>query len=409
VTLGSLRPGRPPARPGHAVVRLVGPLVLVLAMLLAGAPAASQPSPPAGFVDELVAVVPNPTALDVAPDGAIYVASKGGALHRIPAGGDPVSMDIQREVCAQGERGLLGVALDPAFETNRRLYLYLTEKDGDDCFNRVYRYETNGDGTLDAASGTRLLSTARLDATNHNAGDLHFGADGRLYASIGENGRPSLAQQRDTLFGKIVRIDTGGNPAPGNPFGGAGSQVCGDLDGATGTDPCAEIFALGLRNPFRFAFAEDGERFLINDVGQGTWEEIDEGRAGANYGWPRREGPCRQGQVRKCRRGAAAFDQPVHAYRHRSGCRSITGGAFVPDGNGWGPLEGDYLFADFICGRIFALDRPFGDDPKRSVFVEDAGQVIALRFHPDEPGTLLYTTFDNGGEVRSLSPVDVNP
>jgi glucose/arabinose dehydrogenase len=401
----------------RTVLLLVG-VLLASTMLgpLAPGPVAAQATVPPGFLDEAVADnLGLPTAFAVVPTGTaglaagdVYVTDKNGVVSLVPGAGGTASraLDLSGRTCAQGERGLLGIALDPAFAANNRIYLYLTERSRGECFNRVYRFVANADGTIDPKTGVRLLSTSKLGPTNHNAGDLRFGSDGFLYVSIGENARDVLAQRRSTLFGKIVRITTDGRAPGSNPFVSNRAARCAETGRARKKrQPCAEIFALGLRNPFRFTIAADGATLFINDVGAGSWEEINRGVAGANYGWPEREGPCPQGEVGSCAPGPERFTDPVFAYEHRDeDCRSITGGAFVSTGVGWGEFEGDYLYADAICDKIFALSDPLGANPQNEPFSPLADFVIALGFDPLNPNELLYTTFSSGGELRRITP-----
>jgi hypothetical protein len=175
---------------------------------------------------------------------------------------------------------------------------------------------------------------------------------------------------------------------------------------------CQEIYATGLRNPFRIAFdqnAPDSEqRLVINDVGGGAWEEIDLAAPGADYGWNVREGPCPTGvsNISSCT-PSGQFVEPVFAYSHATGCRTITGGAFVPDNEDWSAYDGLYFYADFICDRIFALgDESPGESP--DVFASGTG-ATQLAIGPD--GDLYYTTFDgidgisgSAGQVRKIVP-----
>src|SRR5262249_46671805 len=143
--------------------------------------------------------------------------------------------------------------------------------------NRVSRFTANGDVAV-AGSETILLELDNLGATNHNGGAIHFGLDGKLYVAVGENANSSNSQTLATPLGKVPRINADGSIPTNNPFYG---QTSGNS---------RAIWALGLRNPFTFVFNSNG-RLFINDVGQNTWEEVDEGAAGANYGWPTTEGP----------------------------------------------------------------------------------------------------------------------
>ena len=159
------------------------------------------------------------------------------------------------------------------------------------CVNRVARFRFAG-GAVQPGTEQILLSNMPSLLSNHNGGDVQFGRDGFLYISVGESGVPALAQRRNVLAGKILRITADGGIPRSNPFQGELTSRCNVTGRTGGKRTCREIFALGLRNPFRIAFDPNSSRaqsqFFINDVGQNTWDEIDRGIAGANYGWPRR-------------------------------------------------------------------------------------------------------------------------
>ena len=165
------------------------------------------------------------------------------------------------------------MAFDPAFATNQFVYIYYTATTPA-LHNRISRFTANGDVAV-AGSETVILDLNNLSsATNHNGGALAFGPDGKLYAAVGENANGANAQSMDNLLGKMLRINKDGTIPTDNPF----------FTSATGINRA--IWALGLRNPFTFAFNPAGTELFINDVGQNTWEEINDGVAGANYGWP---------------------------------------------------------------------------------------------------------------------------
>ena len=173
--------------------------------------------------------------------------------------------------------------------------------------NRISRLTANGDVAV-AGSEVVIFDLDNLSsATHHNGGALAFGpSDGKLYAAVGENGNSANAQSLGTVLGKILRLNANGTIPADNPF----------LSSTSGKNRA--IWALGLRNPFTFAFNPFGTEFFINDVGETTWEEINDGIAGANYGWPTTEGPTTN----------PAFRSPRYAYNHSSGGCAITGGAF---------------------------------------------------------------------------------
>ena len=222
------------------------------------------------------AIIPSglvrPTTMAFAPDGRLFIAEQGGRL-RIYKNGELLSTPAVRlGVNSLGERGLLGIAFDPDFETNQHLYLYYTTGTAP-IRNRVSRFTMSGD-TVVGGSEHRLIQMEPLEASNHNGGAIHFGTDGKLYIAVGENAMQEFAQQLNTLKGKMLRLNPDGTIPTDNPFY---TSRRGKL---------RAIWARGLRNPFTFAVQPGSGRIFINDVGQSDFEEINEGRRGANYGWP---------------------------------------------------------------------------------------------------------------------------
>jgi glucose/arabinose dehydrogenase len=377
---------------------------------------------PAGFADDLVTAVSAPTAFDFTPDGRMLVTTQSGVL-RVVQNGVLVptpALDLTSRICANSERGLLGVAVDPSFAANPFVFLYYSFDKGGDCgnttVNRVARFVMSGN-TL--GGEVVLIDNIPSPAGNHNGGDLQFGKDGMLYVSVGDGGcdypggTPSgcasandAARDRHSLVGKILRIDRNGAIPGDNPFTGPGTTRCNAGNAASG-QICQETFAWGLRNPFRMAFDPNAAdtRFYVNDVGQGAWEEIDLGTARADYGWNVREGHCATGSTTSCGPPPAGMTNPLFAYGRADGCGSITGGAFVP--NGVWPVEyqGRYLFADFNCRRIFRLDPAAGGGFNRVDFATGlAGGPVHLRFGPwNGTQALYYTTYAAGGQVRRIS------
>jgi glucose/arabinose dehydrogenase len=221
---------------------------------------------PGGFVESVVASgLSAPTAMEIAPDGRIFVAEQGGRLRVIKNGDLLPTPFVSLPVNASGERGLLGVALDPDFALNQYLYVYYTTA-ASPIHNRVSRFVANGDVAV-PGSETVLLELEQLNATNHNGGAIHFGLDGKLYVGVGDNAVGSNSQSLDNRLGKILRINPDGTIPDDNPF-----------PAATGLNQA--IWAIGLRNPFTFAVNRETGRIFINDVGQNTWEEINDGIAG---------------------------------------------------------------------------------------------------------------------------------
>lgn len=428
-------------------------ILLVVLGLLVPANAAAFVNLPPGFVDEpVVGGVPQPTAIAWLPTGDLLITTQAGVLYRWSGGSPQPVLDLTAVTCLGGETGLLGVAVHPNFQERKRyIYLYYTHRQGPDCqsanrANRVSQFRMDESGAV----GNERVLIDHIPATNgnHNAGDLQFDKQGLLYISVGEAGVPNNARRLDILSGKILRITPNGGIPDTNPFRGAGTTSCSATGQAQarsgkhveaqrkhhrrhrhkrskhkhrhrqnpppsdtptpnpGPDPggtiCQEIFATGLRNPFRMAFdPNDGsaqQRFFINDVGQTTWEEIDVGRAGADYGWPIREGPCPIGTTTDCTPDSRFVD-PIFAYDRTDGCTVITGGAVVPQSAHWpSAYANTYLFADLGCGTIFALrNETPGQEPEQ--FGTGTG-AIDLQFGPD--GALYYTTYEGGGQVRRI-------
>ena len=294
---------------------------------------------PIGFSDSVVAGrLSSPTSMEMAPDGRIFVTQQGGNLRVIKNGQLLAAPFVSLSVDSQGERGLLGVTFDPDFATNKFVYVYYTTS-GAPVHNRVSRFTANGDVAA-VGSEVAILDLDNLSAaTNHNGGAIHFGLDGKLYVAVGENANGANSQTLNNRLGKMLRVNSDGTIPIDNPFVGT----------ATGLNQA--IWALGLRNPFTFAFQNGSGRMFINDVGQNTWEEINDGFAGSNYGWPSEEGVT----------GNPNFRDPLFAYGHSGPLPSgiaITGGAFYNPTTAVfpAPFVGDYFFADFGSDFIFRFD-----------------------------------------------------
>ena len=377
-----------------------------------------------GFTDSLVTnQVATPTALAAIPDGRVIVLEKAGAIRLMQNGALLAGNALQLTVCSNSERGLLGVALDPDFNTNGFVYLYYTRPSASapgGCVNRVSRF-TMSYNSIAADSEVVLLDNIGSPAGNHNGGDLEVGNDGFLYISVGDGGSDprgnsgsaggnDAAQDRSLLNGKILRIDRmTGAPAAGNPYSGAGTAVCATR-GNTPVTPltiCQEIFAYGLRNPWRFAFDPNtgATRFYVNDVGQNTREEVDLGILGANYGYPAREGQCAQGSNPICPPPAAnlGYTQPLTDYPHNptNGGDYITGGAFVPNGAWSSAYDGGYLYSDGDPGKIFFRNAA-GNTNYNVPFVSAVGGITDIGFVMEPAGWALYTVNAATNEVRKV-------
>ena len=403
---------------------MVGRTAIAIAALVAVPAATPAPTAalPPGFSDERVAQIERPTAIAFVPDGRILVTGQRGQLHVIR--GDRVlptpALDLTDGVCSDSERGLLGVAVDPAFPARPHVYLYYTFDKHGGCerrtarvpVNRVSRFTLRGDA-VDPASELVLVDEIPSFNGNHNGGDVQFGPDRLLYVTVGDGGcdyagggcagANDAARDRHALLGKVLRIAPDGSVPAGNPWQGPASVRCAAVGVAQPGTECRETFAWGLRNPFRIAFdPNSADRFFINDVGQNVWEEIDLGQAGADYGWNLREGSCATGSSDDCGPAPAAMTNPVFAYGREGGCISITGGAFVPAGAWPREYDGAYLFADLGCG-IFLLEESGGGFARRPFAPDLPRGVVHLAFGTAARGrALYYATHAGGGEIRRI-------
>jgi glucose/arabinose dehydrogenase len=418
------------------LIRVV--LGLTIATLALGPARPAAAAVPTGFADALVASVGSPTALVFTPDGRLLITTQPGRLRVYQAGSllSTPAVDFTTQwpggsrICSGGERGLLGVAVDPAFSTNNYIYLFYTYRrptaspcatnnPANEPVNRVSRFTMSGNTVL-TTTETVLVDNMPSPNGNHNAGDLAFGKDGYLYISIGDGGcdyagdsgcagSNDAARDQHVLTGKILRLTSTGGIPPDNPFQGAGTARCNVTGSTTPGNKCQETFAWGLRNPFRFAFDPNaaGTRFYVNDVGQGAWEEIDLGQAGADYGWNCREGAHTNSTSGKCNPTPPGMVDPIYEYGHGTGCASITGGAFVPGSIGWpAAYDGKYLFADYVCGKIFRLDPAGGGGYTAVDFATGLGSssAVHMTFGPYlTTQALYYTTYAGGGQVRRIA------
>src|SRR5262249_1664906 len=312
-------------------------------------------------------------------------------------------LDVSSEVpFNDGERGLLGLAFDPNFATNGFFYVNLSNKNNGNTEIRRYHVSSSNPNVADPTPPTLILSINQSEFNNHKGGWLGFGPDGDLYISVGDGGGGGdplhNGQNIDSSRGKILRIDVHSTPDPGlnyhipadNPFAGQ--------PGARG-----EIFAMGLRNPWRPSFDRATGTFYIADVGQDTWEEIDIGQNGANYGWNAFEGPAPYPGGGPLNNGPAV--SPIYSYNHNGMNASITGG-YVYRGNG-DALQGQYFFADFVQGTVSTLrfngSAWVATDRTPQIVYADGRLVHPSSSGEDASGNLYVVDF-NGG-VFKLPPV----
>src|SRR5687767_12803477 len=326
--------------------------------------------------------------MEIAPDGRIFVCEQGGRLRLIKNGALLPTPFLTLNVDSSGESGLLGIAFDPSFGVgNNFIYVYYTVL-STPRHNRVSRFSANGDVAV-AGSETVILELDNLSsATNHNGGAIHFGPDGKLYVAVGENANPDNSKILNNRLGKMLRINSDGSIPSDNPF----------FNVATGAN--RSIWALGLRNPFTFGFQRGTGRLFINDVGQSTWEEINDGIAGSNYGWPSCEGSCSPANPN--------FRDPIFQYSSSSNTSecAIAGGAFYNPAINQFPASylGKYFFADLCGGWIRVFDPASGTAVD---FASGINQPVDLQVGPD--GALYYLTRGNSGQVFRVSAVASQP
>jgi uncharacterized repeat protein (TIGR03806 family) len=296
-----------------------------------------------------------------------FVVEQAGRVLRFPNVTSPAPttstfIDIRANVASGGELGLLGMAFHPDFPTDRRVFLSYTAGASGSRVSRISSFLTMDGGlTLDPAS-ERVLLTLNQPEDNHNGGNIVFGPDGLLYIGFGDgggggdmhtqNGPIGNGQSLKTMLGKMLRIDVGAQAATtysipsDNPFNGAAK--CGP---GTNTQNCPEIYAYGLRNPWRWSFDRQTGELWVGDVGQDSWEEVDLVAKGGNYGWRCREGRHSFGNQAGC--PTSGLIDPVAEYGHSVG-QSVTGG-YVYRGPQTTPLRGRYVFADYVSGRLWTL------------------------------------------------------
>ncbi len=360
------------------------------------APTPADPAAVSVTLADVSAIDGAPLAFAATADatGRVFVAGKDGRVWVLADGriaAQPV-LDLGGRVSAGGEQGLLGIALHPAFPGDPRLFADYTDTNGDTVV-ASYVLAGDGSGRFDLASETWIL-TVDQPFGNHNGGALAFGPDGMLYVSLGDGGGANdplgSGQRLDTLLGKILRIDVDatGDAAYGIPRDNPFTSVAGARP---------EIWHLGLRNPWRFAFDPSTGDLWIGDVGQGAWEEVDvarTGQAGLNFGWDVLEGT-------HCHEPATGCDDtgmtaPVAQYGHDVGCTVI--GGTVYRGDAQPLLAGLYLFADYCSGRLWAI-RADRTGPQEPVRVGTAGSGI-VAFGLDADGEILVANLD--GSISRL-------
>lgn len=345
---------------------------------------------------KIVSGLNQPLGIAHASDGSgrLFVVEQGGRIRIIKNGAlaSQPFLDISSRVSCCGERGLLGLAFPPNYASKKYFYVNYTNSSGDTVVAR-YRVTTNPD--VANSNSEQVLLTVNQPYANHNGGQLAFGRDGYLYIGLGDGGSAgdpqNNAQNPASLLGKILRIDVESGSAPyaippSNPF----RQTAGYRP---------EIWALGLRNPWRFSFDRQTGDLYIGDVGQDRYEEIDfqpaSSKGGENYGWRITEGnhcyntsTCNQ----------SGLVRPIVEYDHQQG-RSVTGGV-VYRGQSYPNLQGIYLYGDYISGKIWGLRRS-GTSGENTVLL-NSGNLIST-FGEDDAGNVYLADYRQGNIYRITS------
>ena len=337
---------------------------------------------PGLFADQQVAIgLAEPVAMDFAPDGRLFVCEKSGRLRIIKNGALLATPFLTLSVDAYQERGLMGVAFDPNWNSQKYVYVYYTPSGAG--HNRVSRFLANGD----VVSGAEqiLIDLETLTSGIHNGGAIHFGTDGKLYIAVGENSQPTMAQRKDVALGKMLRINADGTIPSDNPFLSQASK------------PAKAIWGYGFRNPFTFAVQPGTGRIFVNDVGQDKFEEIDELQRGNNYGWSTSEGNYNLDP-------GFSYTLPWYQYGHvteagmsAQNC-SIIGGTFYNPATQNFPSSflGNYFFGDYCAGWVKSINP---STMAVTAFASGIGNLVDLKTAPD--GTLYYLTLN--GLVSRIS------
>ena len=329
--------------------------------------------------------------------GFLYVVEQGGTIRVIDHGTvkrQPF-LNIQNRVLSGGEQGLLSMAFDPRYRSNHLFYAAYTKADG---ALEVDEFHAASNTRGNKNSRRRVIVVPHPDAGNHNGGQLQFGPDGYLYIGMGDGGSANdpgnRAQTLSDPLGKILRIDVDN----GDPYSSPASNPF-----LTRTGARPEIWAYGLRNPWRFSFDRATNDLWIADVGQGAWEEIDfqpsTSIGGENYGWRRMEGTHCFNPGAGCNDGSLVL--PVIEYDHSNGACSVTGG-YVYRGSVSPRLYGTYVYGDYCNGVIWGATRA-GNGTVTSTVLANTTLSIST-FGEDLNGEIYVTDYGNGRLYHLVDP-----
>lgn len=351
----------------------------------------------------------NPIDIQIPPDGSkrLYVVEQGGRIRHfedtITATSSTLFLDISARVApAGGEMGLLGLAFHPNYAANGYFYVNYTRGTGSNRQTVISRFSRSSANPLLADPTSELiLLTFSQPYSNHNAGCLLFGDDGYLYIPSGDGGSggdpQNFAQNRQSLLGKMLRIDVD------NTSGGRNYSIPPDNPFINDPNTLDEIYAIGLRNPWKTTKDAQTGEIWIGDVGQNAMEEIDILRSGANYGWRILEG-YRCYDSPNC--DSSGMTPPVAQYPQTAGDRSITGG-YVYRGENMQAFQGAYIYGDYVSGRIWALRKNEQNRAVSNTFILNAGSSISS-FGLDTKGELLVVMYSQG-RIRKLQRIPDAP
>ena len=412
-------------------------LLLTAVLLLSSretAVSAQTPQSPTGGTPTLTATeiadgFNDITAIANAGDDRLFIVEQQGTIKILNKNGSVETnnfLDIQSRVRDTAEQGLLGLAFDPDYANNGYFYVNYSYCDGSSCgaysattdlYTRISRFQVNDSDLNDGDENSELiLMTIQQPYGNHNGGDLHFGSDGYLYIGTGDGGDggdpENRSQTMTTLLGKMLRIDvsSGGGAPECNHGGGGNYTIPADNPYVSDNDStCNEIWAAGLRNPWRYSFDRQTGDLYIGDVGQNAWEEVNftpaSSNGGENYGWRCYEGTHTYNTA-GCQ-AAGNYDMPFYDYDHSSGRFSVTGG-FVYRGTDSPDLQGYYIFADYGSGDFWLAQNSGGWNVTLATptdWLEDPNTGSTIRspvaFGEGCDGE-LYVADRNGNEIFKL-------
>lgn len=347
-----------------------------------------------------------PTDIQFPPDraGEIIILEKGGLVKWFDLNTSQERTILELDVTTASEQGLLGLAFHPEFNENGRIFINKTVKDDGHDFTRIVEYHIEEPHKLERSEvkKVRVLLEVEQPYANHNAGQLAFGPQGKLFIGLGDGGWKGdphdHAQNRGTKLGNMLRIDID------DAEGDQAYKIPKDNPFVDEDDILSEIWAWGFRNPWRYSFDSKG-RLFVADVGQDKWEWIHIVEPGKNYGWPIREGLYCYRPKEDC--PTEGIEDPIYTYSHDEGS-SITGG-FVYTGQRIDELDGKYIFGDFVQGKLWALDTTqdltgvvSGDD------IYSLGQwpLLISTFGQDQEGEIYFGDFGSGTIYQIAPPIE---